>query len=445
MNSMDINTRIEIENETVKNINEPGQAGKVGLIGAFPSIDQTTYVFTSLSELRDTYGIVPKSDSEKNFDGALAAKRIFMEGIDDCEGASSISTVNICTSALKTSNISVTVNESGDIETEDDEEREVDGDTLLTYTKLKNALTKLAGEDIDLLFIAPDIQDAIPQKGETLYNGETRDSKGSINDVIDLILYYLNNVYSTQKPCNWISYLNLVTDISTGQETGGIASNIINVKEALALVKHITDKDTTNLATAGIYYQPLYINGTKVSRMSAAAHMTGFTASLPVTQSLTSQVIPGVTGVEEEAYFGEKDAGGILMNAGIQVIKSHNRLSNTWDVKNSIQPNGFDVNHIRAVTYLLKKYDLINSLGEETYDINIEALKAQLEAVNKEVLSDVPVIKEITLGTHKIISPWKIYLPVKITLYGTIDIIKLGVSMEISDESSSTSATIVSS
>lgn len=449
--TMDINTRIELSNETIKNNTVPGQAGKVGLIGAFPSINQDVHAYTNLANLRADYGIVANSGSEKNFDGAVAAKRIFMDGIEDYDGASSITTVNICDETLDTSKISVQVDDgNGSIEDNENGENAIvntDKATLLTYAKLKNALTKLADEDIDLLFISADINNAIPKTGDVLYDSTKLTKDGSIDAVIDLILYYLNKIYSTKKPCNWIYWMNCVTGATEGQETDGIGSKIINVKEAVRQAEYIAKQDTTNLATAGIYYQPGFLRkstyGTSqaVSRMEVAAHMTGFTASLPVTQSLTNQTIPGLTGVSEEAYFGEKDAGGLLMNVGIQVIKPNDRLNGTYCVKNSIQPNFFDVNHIRAVTYLLKQYNLIDTIGEETYDINIEALKAQLETVNKDVLATVPVIKEITVGNHKILSPWKIYIPINIKLYGTIDVIKIGVNMEIVDESNATEVT----
>lgn len=443
--TIDINTRVEITDETVKQVTTPGQAGKIGLIGAFPTIDKTVYVFETLDQLRNKYGIVPKSGSELNFNGALAAKRLFMENIDDCAGAETITTVNITQDEkLSTDDISIKVVSGADLETT--KAKNIDA-THLTYNGLRNAFVRLADEDVDKIFISDNIYNAIPKSGDTLINKTTPlTTDGTINDVFDLISYFQTKVYSSQKPAPvcyyWEKVPTSTNSNNTTAEAMGIKTHQIVVDDAVNNASYLNEIDKTHLSTCGIYFQEVYINDEAVTRMETAAHLCAWTASLPVGTSLTNKAIPGITGlVGEELYFGEIDDGYKLMNKGIQVIKPLNKRQGTYCVKNSIQPNMYDVAHITAVSYLLKQYNFIGSLGAVNYELPIQVLKAQLEAVNRDVMAVAPIIYEIILGQEKILSPWKIYIPIKLRLRGIIDVIKIGVSMEIIDESNGVEVT----
>lgn len=442
---IDINTRVEITDETVKEITTPGQAGKIGLIGAFPNIDKTVYVFETLDQLRNKHGIVPNSGSEVNFNGALAAKRLFMDGVDNCAGAETVTTVNITQdNKLSNDDVSIKVVSGADLETTKAKNIAA---THLTYNSLRNALVRLADEDVDKIFISDSIYNAIPQSGDTLYNSNTPlKETGSINDVFDLIEYFQTKVYSSQKPAPVCYYWDKVptstNSNNTTTEKAGIKTTQIVTSEAVEQAEYIRDNDATNLATCGIYFQELYINGEAATRMESAAHMLAWTASLPVGTSLTNKAVPGITGiVGEELYFGELDDGFKLMNAGIQVVRPLNKRAGTYCIKNSIQPNMYDIAHITAVAYLLKQYNFVDTLGELNYELPIQVLKAQLEAVNRDVMSVAPIIYEVIMGQEQILSPWKIYIPIKIRLHGIIDVIKVGVSMEIIDESTGVEVT----
>ena len=172
--------------------------------------------------------------------------------------------------------------------------------------------------------------------------------------------------------------------------------------------------------------------------MEAAAHIAGFMATLPIGTSLTNKIIPGVEGIPEgeEMFFGKGDAGEILMNSGIQIVKPYNRNDKTFCIKNSIQPSGYDIAHVRTIAYLLRQYDLISTIGQTNDNVPIEALKAQIKATSENVrkLSN-RLITEVTIGKERILSPWKIYIPIRIRMRGIINVIKIGVSMEIIDES----------
>lgn len=441
---IDINTRIEIANETATSTNSNGQAGKVAIVGSFPNYDDGVYSFTTLRSLRNYYGITVDTASEKNFDGARSAKRIFMDGISGYKGATEVITVNIRNSedaeaAGATTEGTLTVNtvtgDEADSSTYDDDVTSEVG-TTLTMQKLVNSLTKLSGENMDLLYISSDLNDIVGEEYETTNSdGETVTDEYTITDVIDRILQFIDEEFTTQRPTNLILPIKCTENISEGQDTAGLTSSIINVDDACAIAQQFAE-DINNITTIGLYYQGGTINGYDVDVVELAAHMTGFTASLQVSQSLTYQEIPGLTAVNEEVFFGEHDAGRILNEAGVMVIVPKSRKDNTYCVKNDTQGNGWNINHIRSVSYLLKQYDLVSGLGINNFETNLEAFKAQLTATNNTVLQSVDVIRDITLGDIEVLTPYKIYVPVEITLAGVISIIRLGVNMSLEDTGS---------
>ena len=286
--------------------------------------------------------------------------------------------------------------------------------------------------------ISSDIRNAIPKKDDIRYKGTSFTAAGTINDVYDMITYYENNVFSIQKPVYWINWLNKLPGTNGNSTVTGINTTLVDVPGAKSEAEYYNSIDKTNIGTAGWYCQPLEIHGASVNRMEAAAHIAGFMATQGIGTSLTNKVIPGITGIPEgqEMFFGKGDAGEILMNAGIQVVKPYNRNNGTFCIKNSIQPSGFDVAHVRTIAYLLRQYDLISTIGQTNDNVPIEALKAQIKSKSEEVrkLSN-RLITEVTIGKEKILSPWKIYVPIRIKMRGIINVIKLGVSMEIIDES----------
>lgn len=434
MTNRDINTRVEITNETVKDRSTPGEAGNFGLIGAFPTINRDVRCFNEIEEVYDAYGVVLKSNSWFNFDGPRAAHYLFHEDTEDCEGVNTLTIVNITDGTLEASNISTTVETTKDYTTAATEIAA----TKISYTKLKEALIKLSDENIDAFMISSDIGDAIPKKDEISYKGIKFTKDGTINDVYDMIAYYQNNVFSIQKPVYFVNWLNRLPGTNGNSTITGINTSVINVAAAKSEAEYYTSIDKTGIGTAGWYCQPLQIHGANVSRMEATAHIAGFMATQGIGTSLTNKIIPGVTGIPdgEEMFFGKGDAGEILMNAGIQIIKPYNRNDGTYCIKNSIQPCGYDIAHVRTVAYLLRQYDLISTIGQTNDNIPIEAVKAQIKAKSEEVrkLSN-RLVTEVTIGREKILSPWKIYIPIRIRMRGIINVIKLGVSMEIIDES----------
>ncbi|RAP49743.1 MAG: hypothetical protein BZ138_07290, partial [Methanosphaera sp. rholeuAM270] len=199
-------------------------------------------------------------------------------------------------------------------------------------------------------------------------------------------------------------------------------------------IANLFTRTTNELSSCGLFYQGGIINGEEVDAMELSAHICGWLCSIPLNQDLTYQTIPKLTSISEEPYFGENDAGRLLNEAGIQVIKPKNRLDKTFYVNNAIQPTGWHTNHIRVVTYLLKRLQFESGLGINNFTSNIEAYRASLEATANEVKDEYDLIRSVEIGDVQVISHYHIYVPVTIVLSGVVTLISVGVSMALDEQ-----------
>lgn len=103
---LDVQTRVVLTNETQHKVISPGMAGKVTLIGAFPSADSEIYAVTSYAEYLATYKITNEKEAEE-YDAHRAIKRIFMEGIEGYRGATSVTCININTAYPASNSITI--------------------------------------------------------------------------------------------------------------------------------------------------------------------------------------------------------------------------------------------------------------------------------------------------------------------------------------------------
>lgn len=598
----DIRTRVELKNETVREKARLGTAGKVALIGAFPSSKQKIFAATSFSQIVSHYNVKLNSTAMKDYGGVKAARRIFMDGITGYGGASSISCVNICSfqpsklDPLGDIYSSEEYAEATRIYDVDKEEfRIINGDisatptnltndairndVKLTFDKLKKALNQIADEDMDLLFIANDLWDVIdfpqqtyktwtndgntykipiykyimnpdgtpttktetvngksvtvpventsdlvhywdnsnkttlktaetlPENKEPLLHSEIlnaanqvtnyeikKDGNGSgdkifftedmtdekgrtvygitpagkyirnIGDVYDYVLDFIDNEFTSHRPVNYIGAVFTRANVNEDTLTG-IPSEHLRVKGKVLEdgeagyqnpddnpdnpyvnvevwganeIADLFTRETNELSTCGLFCQRGIINKEEVDEIELAAHMCGFICSIPINQDLTYQTIPGLTAVSEELTLGTGDAGSELNEHGIQVIRPKDRLAKTFYVNNSSQPTGWHTNHVRCVTYLLKRLQFENGLGINNILTNLEAYRAMLETVSKEVMEECDVIRSVVIGDIEIISHYHIFVPINILLAGVVTRINIGVSMALDEDGSAT-------
>ncbi len=305
--------------------------------------------------------------------------------------------------------------------------------------------------------------------GNTVY-GVTPSGKfiRNIGDIYDFILDFIDNEFTNHRPVNYIGAIktravpegldNTLSTLGLGSDTLRIFGDDFKLDEdsispikklrhtntsknphaqktiwgALDIAKLFT-RTTNELSTCGLFYQRGVINDEEVDEMELAAHMCGWICSINLSQDLTYQTIPGLKDVEEEAYLGENDAGTLLNQAGIQIIRPKSRLDNTWYVNNSIQPTGWHTNHIRSVTYLLKRLQFESGLGMNNFTSNLEAYRAILDATAKEVLDECEIIRRVEIGDIEVLNNYHIYVPINIVLAGVVTLINIGVSMELDE------------
>lgn len=498
MVNVDIRTRVELKNETQRMKAQRGTAGKVALIGAFPSSKQKVFAAESFAQIVNHYGVKLNSKSEFWYNGVRAAKRIFMEGINGYAGASSITCVNIChlkpkfneeviaplyaetysedgleydpvTGVIQTNN--VTINHTDKYTITDDTIKQ---DTSLSFDKLDKALKQIADEDMDMLFISNDLWEIfdnplseLDDNGNQIYGKTVKRDIHNIGDVYDYILDFVDNEFTNHRPVNYIGAIK-TRATPEGSENNvsslGIGSNIIRVNGTkfdldneennpnynkyvpsaenpyadvlewgAVDIANLFTRTTNELSTCGLFYQGGIVAGEEVDSMELAAHICGWICSLPITQDLTYQTIPALTAVDEEPFLGKYDAGRILNEAGIQIIRPKSRLDKTFYVNNSIMPTGWHTNHIRCVTYLLKRLQFESGLGINNYVTNVEAYRASLETVAKEVMSECDIIRDVSIGDVEVLSHYHVYVPISIVLAGVVTLINIGVSMALDE------------
>ena len=338
---------------------------------------------------------------------------------------------------------------------------------------------KTDGYDTPQYYAVEVTDEAMGGKGETIY-GRTETGKliRNIGDVYDYILDFIDNEFTSHRPVNYVGAVKTrhtpeaitdgnptgvvfkpnYTNPGVNQELEGMNSQVIrvtskvfeeddpeyvqatdanpyvNIEEWGAIdIADLFTRETNELSTCGLFYQRGIINGEEVDEIELAAHMCGWICSINIAQDLTYKTIPGLTAVNEEGYLGELDAGNILNQHGIQVIRPKNRLEKTFYVNNSVQPAGWHTNHVRSVTYLLKKLSFEDGLGINNFTTNVETFRAMLETVAKEVLAECEVIRSVTIGEVEVISHYHIFVPIDIVLSGVITRINIGVSMALDE------------
>lgn len=450
MYDYDIKTSVQLFNTTVHNINTDGEAGKVAYIGSFPSMNNDVYECTSLKELRDHYGIEKGTWKETEFEGGRDGRRLFMEGFSGYRGVSSLITVNTCEVDNPVSNKNLNLNalsessftvETVDGESDASEDRKVQDAMIMTWDRLKKALSKIADDDFDMLFIGNDLHEAAT-------DGH------SIIDVYTLILNFLNNNFATKRPAYLIGAVK-TNDVQ--DQPSGLGSKEINVngnetanpprygakqicdvfrRNAKGQLEKIDEPgkkiDSNELAVGALFYNGGTILGEEVGPGEFAAHMCGWIATLPVNQDLTYLTIPGVTDISEELYLGVNDAGAILNKMGINILKPKSRKDHTYYVNNSITPNGWHLNHVRAVSYLLKRYAFEGGLGINNLVTQLEKFKANINSITNDVMDKIDIITDVTFEDEiTVIDPYHIALAMNVELAGVVTRIDIGVSMNL--------------
>lgn len=297
-----------------------GEAGRIACIGAFKTAETNPVLFLGLDDLQESFG------DDTTFDGCACAPYLFMNG------ATSVLAVNVATESSGTWTKTVDA------------------------TNLAAALTKIKGEDWDILFVAAPLSDAF----------------------IVLIGEYLDATYEMKYPSGYIGALNGVND----------AANITSASKA-------------GDHCYALLTQQLTLNGVELSVLLSAAYYCGLIAGMTVGSTMTMKDIPGVTGVNPELSFETGGSGKALLEAGITTVKCADRLTGRYVVVNSEQPNGLDLYVNRVRDYVVKEMALHQFLGERNNETTLNEIKHELDRVKTECVNNLDLLKDIEFTVEK--------------------------------------------
>lgn len=291
----------------------PGMAGKVAVIGAFDSVETAPKTFINIDEAQTEFG------NDDTYNGCAVLPYLFI-------GASSILAVNITT-------------ESGGTR-----------EKTLTVQKLSEALTKIKGEDWDILFVAEILSD----------------------NFITVITEYLDAVFEMKLPAGFTGALNGATT-SANVTSAGLAG------------EHCY----------GLITQSLQVNGEDLNLLKSIAYYTGLIAGMNVGNTMTMKTVTGVTGINPELSFETGGAGKTLLEAGITTFKCANRGDGRYVVVNSEQPNGYDLYINRVRDFVIKEFSLHEFLGEKNRTATLSEIEHMLASVKQRCVTDLDLLEDI--------------------------------------------------
>jgi len=294
---------------------KPGLASKIAVVGAFEEDVTDPVLCVSLDEAHEKLG------SDETYNGVSSLKHLFY-------GASSVLAVNTTTKTGSGANITV--------------------DKSLTPAKLTSALSKISGEDFDMLFVA----EIIP------------------STLIGIITQFLDNRYLNKFPSGYVCYRDFDADLA-----GDFCYGLIN--------------------------QKLTVNGTLLSEVESSAYYCGLLASLNVGNSMTMKVVPQVTGIEPELSFETGQSGATLLADGVTLFKCQDRANDKYVVVNSELPNGYDLYINRTRDFVVKEMSLHQFLGERNREATLNEIKQELDRVKDRCVNTLDLLEDIEYNVEK--------------------------------------------
>lgn len=242
----------------------------------------------------------------------------------------------------------------------------------LSYTidngALANALNALTDEDFDILTIA-----------DTLNLG----TGASLNSMWNTLHSFVVSQYANQKPCG------IITSVS-------IDPTNTNNESLLTAFK-------TLFADKGIYkavITPVWIKGdvSELTLAQSGCWHSAFTAGRPVNKSETGKIYKSLQGNDTKSIYPlSNESGAIdweaLMINGFHTTKYHNRRLMQVKCINNVTPTGMDMKIERVKNYIVKKLSFDDVFGEDNNEPTLDFVKGLFEyekdlAISNKYLSD---------------------------------------------------------
>ena len=365
-----------------------GVAGKIALIGAFPSLTFNMGVFTDAGAAKNAVKgeyKVPGDDNPNktvvptDYTAFYCLDYIFSSNADS-NGPESVLIVN--TNYDKLTLVTSTDNES-----------------------LAAATQRLLDENFDILTIAEPIRVATTA---TKIVEETEVEYTILNPVLSTIKTFYNTMYRKQQGFGIISGFDFTGATGLEGETVDIIGDfkkLFKGKNDTAIYKAVSTKvkfngaeNSLNIAQSGCWH-------------------AAYTAGLNVNQSETNKEYAGLVGeVTKDNFPINADISyEDLISNGFHTTKYSDRLTQKIKCINNVTPAGYDMKIERIKNYIVKRITASNYLGENNIGSTYDALEGMLEtekqiAISSDYLIDmiyeiVPVETDVAKIKLKLVIP----------------------------------------
>ena len=332
-----------------------GLLNNICIIGAFDTLETEPLLFDDVDKAQEVLG------TDSTYNGCKVLPIIFTSG--------TLLAVN-----------TTTENEGTRVKT-------IDTQTLTA------ALSKVKGEDFDMLFVAETLTD----------------------DAIVIVDKFLDEMEEIKFPAGYINAVNR-NNIDAYLTTVGKAG------------KHCY----------GLLTQQFTVNDDLYDLLETAAYYAAHIDNMNPGNSMTMKQVPGVTGVTPEYTFefnkitdAPVSDGAKLMAAGFTVVKAQSRRSDKFVVVNSEQPNGLDLYVNRVRDYVIKEMALHQFLGDRNRTPTHNEVIQELDRVKYKCIDSMDLLRDIVYTITKIDAETLKVKLVSLTFDGIITRINVEYTIEV--------------
>ena len=356
-----------------------GNAGKIALIGAFPTSTVQINSYTGLKEAQnDLIGEYTPSTIPEGCVSYGCLPYIFNSN-KQSKGPEEVIIVNTNYGATE---LSYTIDN----------------------TKLAAALLVLADEDFDILTIA-----------DTVSLGTST----TLNAMFNTLHSFVLTMYEGQKPFGIITAIDIDNTDTNGDTKLAALKTLFEDKGIYKLITtpvHIRgDVDALSLAQSGCWH-------------------SAFTAGRPANKSETGKLYEELQGEDSKSLFPISSTTGVidwenLVDAGLHTTKYRNRRLQTVQCINNMTPHGWDMKIERVKNYMVKALQFADVFGEDNTTPTISYVQGLFEyekklAIDNNYISDMDY--EITqCGASCVKANLALYIP------DVVRTVRLDVAVEI--------------
>lgn len=335
---VNIEPHIEVYDVQAVTTQAYGNAGKIAVIGAFPSATFKLGLFTRLDDAMESVKgeyRLPNDNSVENASKdpvptnytAFYCLEYVFNSTRNNKGAESVLLVN--TNYGKGTLVYVSNN-----------------------TDIANACTLLAEEDFDILTVAEPIALATEVSSELV-----------LNPICETLKSFVDSQFFAQKPFGIITGFDL-TDATTTilQAFKTLFADKGIYKAVVTPVKINGDAEALNIAQSGCWH-------------------SAYTSGRPVNKSETAKVYEDLIGENSKDVFptGASITFKNLLDNGFHTTRYRNRRLQLIECLSNITPADYDMKIERVKNYIIKRLSLVDVLGDDNTRITRDYLKGLFE------------------------------------------------------------------